>query len=175
MPITQKDAKDLCTRDEFELVAASFSPAIRGLDEKQLRALRGRARRLRDKWRGQAERQRGEVRGKRAPRGARPAAGFSGAARKARLFAETVDRIEKRLQRLAEQRELDRERAAARKAEQQRVRALRRANRNAKPSGRPGKAVDQVPRRKGVTSRGKAIKGHQRAAGQRKQARRDSR
>lgn len=175
MAITQNDAKELCTKDEFELVAASFAPAIRELDEKQLRALRSRARRMRDKWRGLSERQRAEVRGKRSPRKAKPAAGFAGAVSKARLFTETVDRIEKRLQSIAEQKEKEAAKAAARKVELQRVQELRRANRGAANPDHPGKAVDQSRRSKGVTTRGKAVKGHQRASGQRRQARRDSR
>ena len=105
MAITRQAAKELCTASEFELVAASFSPEICGLDDRQLRSLLGRARRMRDKWRDTAERQVGEARGKRPPRKGKAAKGGDRTQRKLRLFAETLERVEKRVRAVAARRE----------------------------------------------------------------------
>jgi hypothetical protein len=64
---------------------------------------------------------------------------------------------------------------AAKKAEQQRLKGLRQEQRGAKNPLHPGKAVTKARRSQGVTTRGTAVEGHQRASGRRNQARRDSR
>lgn len=187
MPITQKDARALCTADEFEIVAASFSPAVRELDEKQLRALLTRARRMSDKWRDLGRQQKGEARGKRVARKSKPASGAAGTARKAKLFTETVERIEKRLGRLAEEGEAARKREPAQEKAPRgigarRAKKARGAKTGAKKAGgrkaggkTPGRDQGEARRTKTLAGPSRSVRGHQRVSARRGQARRDSR
>ena len=93
MTITRKEAREVATADELELVEESFSPAVRAYDSNDLKKRITRARRARDKYRDLAQRQ--GVASKRRGRG-----GSGDNARtefKARLFRETLERLEKRL------------------------------------------------------------------------------
>ncbi len=90
-------ARSLCTKSEIELVAASSPKNLSKLSAARLRQKVAQARKLRDKWLDQAQQQR------RAKQAAQQARGTSSAVRseqKAELFAEVLDRFEKRLQKV---------------------------------------------------------------------------
>lgn len=97
MTISRDRARELCTRDEFELVEESRGKGIDRLGPSELRARIRRARGLRDKYRALARQQSGEARGKRDPKSTRPAAGSANTELKAELFGETQERFEARL------------------------------------------------------------------------------
>lgn len=103
--MTIAKARALCTRAELDLVLASRPAAIGRTGETQLRARIRRARDLRDKYRDLVRRQRLEIRGKRRPARARPAAGNERTVLKARLFGEVLDRLESGLRRKARERQ----------------------------------------------------------------------
>ena len=95
--IRSAEAKQICTKTEFELFTNSRARSIKSLTEKDLAKAVTRSRRARDKYRSLAERQRRESRGKQQPRGSRAAKGSQRTERKAELFAETLDRYQARL------------------------------------------------------------------------------
>lgn len=100
MPITRPQAREICTREEMELVESSFAPAINKLGSAQLRDGVTRARKLQDKYRDLARTQ-----GRSAKDGATERRGTDAAGRtdrKSRLFVETRERFEKRLAKLAD-------------------------------------------------------------------------
>lgn len=121
MPITRTQAKEICTKPEYELVEASFRPAVTGLSAARLRSKLERARRLQEKYRDLA-RQQHRTSKERTPARPRGASNLR-TERKARLFAETRERFEKRLAQLeakgdaAGERSRKRARAAAGRAE----------------------------------------------------------
>ena len=90
-------AQELCTADEWTLVQFSYPPDVNGFNAEALRDLIRRARRLRDKFRDLGQRQHLEAVGKREPSGKRPAIGNAGTVEKARLFSETIQRFQARL------------------------------------------------------------------------------
>ena len=90
--ITLAQAKKLCTAEEYALVESSHSAAA---PLPVLRERLARARRLRDKYRRLAAGQRREQRGKAAG----PAESNDNTVRKARLFAETIERYSERIER----------------------------------------------------------------------------
>jgi len=93
MSITRAAAREITTRDEQALVDESFHPEVRALTEAELKRAVARARRLRDKYSDLSRRQNQATK--------RQGAAGSGAnartARKAQLFLETLERLEKRL------------------------------------------------------------------------------
>jgi hypothetical protein len=93
MTISKARARELTTRDEQALVDESFHPAIRAFSEADLRDRIARARRLRQKYRDLGQRQ--GVASKQRGRGGSSDNERTG--EKARLFAETIVRFEKRL------------------------------------------------------------------------------
>jgi hypothetical protein len=92
--IRRDTARRLCTAREYELVEASFPDNIRQLTPSKLKQKVERARKLRDKNRDLMKRQRLELRGKRSPRGARPAQGTANTEKKADLFDEVMQRFQ---------------------------------------------------------------------------------
>lgn len=98
MTITRPEAREVTTADEQELVEESFQPAVRAFDSKALKQRIIRARRMRDKY-VDLSKQQGIV-SKRKGRGGEGENARSGL--KARLFAETLQRLEKRLEMVAE-------------------------------------------------------------------------
>jgi hypothetical protein len=94
MPVTRAQAKEICTKPEYELVEASFRPAVTEMTPARLRSKIERARKLQDKNRQQAEKQNRETKD-REP-GRQRSANLR-TERKAKLFAETRERFEKRL------------------------------------------------------------------------------
>jgi hypothetical protein len=99
MAISRSIAARLCTKPEFELVEASFPPAVKQLTSGRLRQKVERTRRIRDKYRDLSKRQRLESRGKAESSRGRPAQGNGNTERKATLFDETLNRFEKQLAR----------------------------------------------------------------------------
>jgi hypothetical protein len=93
MTITRTEARELTTADEQELVDQSFHPEIRAFDSSDLKKRIARARKARDKYRDLAQRQ--GVASKRRGRGGSGDNARTGT--KARLFGETLARLEKRL------------------------------------------------------------------------------
>jgi hypothetical protein len=93
MAITRVQAREITTADEQDLVYESFHPTVRSFSADDVKQRITRARRLRDKYRDLAARQEGQ-----SKRRGRGGAGDNARTRqKARLFGETLDRLEKRL------------------------------------------------------------------------------
>lgn len=186
-----RQAKSLCTGDEFRLYRDSLSRRrLERLSPSELQSRLRRARILRDKYRGVYRRQRGGARGKMSDRRMKEVHDYSRTFRKAELFEEAVERFEGRLRALEAERQrreeaVRRKRAGERRRadqENRRIKAERtereshlgrpphemgpRAEFGARPP-RPGRRVQYVS--------GKRVSGHFRSEGRRFQARRDSR
>lgn len=178
MPILIHQARDLCTKREFELYFASRPREITRLTAARLRSKIARARRLRDKYRGLAKTGKRIARGKQAPRPSRAGRGER-MRKKATLFAQVMARFQERLEKVED---------AARRAEIAAARKKLAAKRKKKASARkrPGvKAAKPAPAtRKAETaakrtrldrSGRKRKETHTAARGRRRQAKRDSR
>jgi hypothetical protein len=94
MPITRPQAREICTKDEFELVESSFTPRVKTLTPTRLRSKITRSRKLQDKFRELARTQNRATKGE-GDRKVRDANVRT--ERKAQLFEETRERFEKRL------------------------------------------------------------------------------
>jgi hypothetical protein len=94
MPITRPQAREICTKDELELVESSFAPAVNALTPARLRSKIGRTRRLQDKYRELARAQHRTLKDDASKR-RRDA--NQRTEKKAKLFEETRERFEKRL------------------------------------------------------------------------------
>jgi hypothetical protein len=97
MPVTRSQAKEICTKDELELVESSFAPAVNALPAARLKSRIDRARKLQDKYR---ELERSQNRAAKDSTSGKTRTANARTARKARLFDETRARFEKRLARL---------------------------------------------------------------------------
>ena len=175
MPVSRKQAKQLCTASEYALVEESFAPPVNALSQADLKDRIKRLRNLRDKFRDLEQRQALEAKGTRRPSGSRPAQGHGGTSAKVAIFQETLARFEKRLAALEEREVKKAQKAAEQEAKRQAKKASDTASRKGKPNpngsqGRPGGAI---PREQ--TARAHSIHSHGRASSQRNQARRDSR
>ena len=185
-----RQAKRLCTADEFKLYQASIGGLLERLSPTDLHSRRRRTRTLRDKYRGVYRRQRGGARGKMTEGRAKEIHDFGRTWQKAELFEDALDRFEGRLRDLemeVRRREDEARRRSAgrrRQAEQEgrRVQAARvdRESHLGRPSNetgprpefgapppRPGRPIQLVS--------AKGASGHFRSANRRFQARRDSR
>jgi hypothetical protein len=100
--ISKREARPLCTKREWELLAQSWHPELARVTPGRLRQKVQRARTLRDKFRDLARQQKGEARGKRNPRSTRPAQGNKNTELKARIFDEALERFEARLAKIEE-------------------------------------------------------------------------
>ena len=178
MPIPIHQARDLCTKREFELYFASRPREITRLTAARLRSKIALARRLRDKYRGLAKTQKRIARGKQAPRPARTGTGDR-MRRKAKLFAEVMARFQQRL-REVEDAARGAEIAAARKklAAKRKKKASARKRpgvKAAKPAPATRKAEAAAKRSRLDRSGRKRIETHTSARGRRRQAQRDGR
>jgi hypothetical protein len=90
-----KQEQRLLSADELSLVEKSHHPALDLLPGDDLRELRKLLRERRDRAQDIAARQRRELRGKAAPKGARPATGDSGTREKLGLLAAALKRLNK--------------------------------------------------------------------------------
>ena len=94
-----KHERQLLSADELTLVEKSHHPALGLLPDHDLAELRKLIRERRDRAQTIAARQRRELRGKAAPRGARPAADDTGTREKRDLLAATLRRLNKEVSR----------------------------------------------------------------------------
>jgi hypothetical protein len=101
MSISRVAAREITTGAEQQLVDDSFHPRVRQLSESELRRALTRARRLRDKYSDLARRQ-GLVTKRRGRSGSRDNTRTN---QKAQLFAETIERLEKRITAVADRHE----------------------------------------------------------------------
>lgn len=178
MAYNRHHARSLCTAAEFQLFAASLAGTLRSLTPARLKAKLDRARKLRDKYRDLHQRQRLAAR-------ARTGSKKGSAERtriKAQLFAEAVKRFTAQIRANAA---ADKRAAARAKKKESKPSTAPRSI--AKSSPRTGKGATEKPgfvsekarranRRKQLQkTRSKAIQGHVRAAGKRRQARKDAR
>lgn len=94
MPVTRAQAKEICTKPEYEMVESSFRPAITSLTPARLRSKVERSRKLQDKYRELAHKQNRESK---EQQGHARGTANQRTEKKAQLFAETRERFEKRL------------------------------------------------------------------------------
>jgi hypothetical protein len=94
-----KHERQLLSADEVTLVEKSHHPALGLLPDQDLAELRKLVRERRDRAQTIAARQRRELRGKAAPRGARPAADDTGTREKRDLLAAALRRLNKEVSR----------------------------------------------------------------------------
>lgn len=114
----------MLTEAEFEVVKRTHYPAIAELSEAELADAARRLRDYRDKARDVARQQRREMRGKAAPRGARPAKDNTGTAMKTQVFASALKRVNRERGRTAKDQQRASQSEIARRALE-----LKRANR----------------------------------------------
>jgi hypothetical protein len=95
MARSTKHERRLLSADELTLVERTHHPALGQLPDQELTELRKLIRERRDRAQDIAARQRRELRGKAAPKGARPAADDSGTREKHRLLAAAMQRLNK--------------------------------------------------------------------------------
>jgi hypothetical protein len=170
MAYNRRQARELTTRSELDLVSASYSDAIGKLSKRDLKSNIARARRLRDKQRDLLRRQRLASRARTGTKhGSRPGSNAR-TAQKAALFDEALSRFTQRLE-AAEAAE----RAKARKKAPPK-RPARVAKWPTPPPPGARKMRDQAAlRQKARSPRMMAIQAHVGSRGRRRQARRDSR
>lgn len=150
----------LLTGPEFEAVQVTHFPAIRELSREALIDVAKRVREFRDKARDVARQQRREMRGKAAPRGARPSRDNTGTAMKAQIFAGALKRLNQEIRRADEAVAAEGQPAIARRAlamkRRNRVRhhpaAGRTADAGMRPVDNPGPTVEADPREVGRVS-----------------------
>ncbi len=94
-----KQEQRLLSADELSFVEKSHHPALGLLPDDDLRELRKLLRERRDRAQDIAARQRRELRGKAAPKGARPPTGDSGTREKRDLLAAALQRLNKEVAR----------------------------------------------------------------------------
>lgn len=107
MSISIGDERRWLSADEAEVAARSHMPALREMSDGELTETLRLLREWRDRARDTARQQRREMRGKSAPRGARPAADNTGTTLKKEVLSGAVRRLNKERQRRRE--EADRE------------------------------------------------------------------
>lgn len=172
MTYDRRQARQLSTRSEFELISASYPDSIAKLTKRALGSNIARARRLRDKQRDLLRRQRlasrartGSKQGGRADSNARTA-------RKAELFDEALSRFTRRLEALEA---AERATPARKKAPPRRRPSTGKGpKRPARGAGSKGRGQTAL-RQKARSPRMKAMQAHVSSRGRRAQARRDSR
>lgn len=195
MAYNRQQARRVCTPAEFALFEASLADRIREHTPAQLRTRIARARVLRDKYRDLHRRQRRATKEQAdTGRGAR-SADKEQLQRKAMLFDEALGRFTRRAEQLDRQARARaaaevRAKAKAVAAKKASARAQRRAaqpgRKRSTASGASGKGASDSGfvsagaaaadrRQRAQKTRSDALRGHQRAAGKRAQARRDQR
>jgi len=98
-----REARILCTTDELSLYGDSLGWRLERLSPRDLQTRLRRARILRDKYRDVHRRQQGGARGKMTHGHPKELHDFSRTRQKAELFAEALERFERRLRALEEQ------------------------------------------------------------------------
>lgn len=100
MSVPISTEKRMLTEPEFEVVQQTHYPDIARLSKGELADAAKRLREYRNKARDVARQQRREMRGKAAPRGARPAADNTGTTMKKQIFSDALGRVNNELRRL---------------------------------------------------------------------------
>lgn len=171
MTYDRRQARQLSTRSEFELISASYPDSISKLTKRALGSSITRTRRLRDKQRDLLRRQRLASRARTGSKQGSQADSNARTARKAELFDEALSRFTRRLEALeAAERTQARKKAPSRR----RPSAGKGPKRPARGAG--SKTAGQTAlRQKARSPRMKAMQAHVSSRGRRAQARRDSR
>jgi len=99
MAISIREEQRALDGDEKDIVAKTHHPAIRDIDDKELRALAGLLRSRRDRARAEAHRRRRELRGKAEPKGAKASAGEAGSHLKVDVLAMAMRRLNNEVER----------------------------------------------------------------------------
>jgi hypothetical protein len=194
MAYNRVQARALCSAAEYQLFEASLADHIKSFDAARLSQKIRRARTLRDKYRDLVRRQRLELRKRTGTKKGTGAGANERTESKARLFAEALERFERRaadLERAANAAAQAQAMAAARAKAREGARAAAAARAKAKAgkpkrrtkrstaAGKAGFASDTAERsqrqQRLQKTRGKAVQGHVRSTGRRRQARRDAR
>jgi len=172
MAITRTQEDRVLDSDERELVAKSHHPEVQDLADADLADLLSRVRERRDRAKDEARRQRREIRGKAAPKGARPAREDKGSQSKLAVLAMAVRRLnsefERRRTMRAKVEHVERARAAL---------AMKQAESKAAPDNarRAHQGMRDVASRRREALMRPMERGRQRKAGAVAQAKRDSR
>lgn len=95
MAISREQAKEICTKPEFELVEASFPPTVLQLTPARLRSKAERSRKLQDKYRDLSRGQSRKL--KESNPSSRLQNSNQRTKQKAQLFGEVRDRFEEHL------------------------------------------------------------------------------
>lgn len=180
MAYNRVHARNLCNAAEFELFLASLSDAIGNLGAAQLKSKIKRARALRDKNQDLFRRQTVSIQAATGSKRGNTIVANQRTEQKAKLFAETLERLEHRLSQVED--------AAARKAARAKAAAAKAGARTARkaparsskaPATQPsGKAIGAVRASKAAAPSNPhsgTLRAHATAAGKRSQARRDGR
>lgn len=195
MAYNRNQARTLCTAAEYELFESSLSDRIGELTPARLRSKLERARKLRDKYRDLHKRQRLASRQRTGTKkGDRAGGSNERTGQKATLFAETLQRYTKQVEKLAAAEQRAAEAAARKAAAAERASVRRKTARGPAKAGSPkagarGAAAQaaadtgfvsegakaQSRKARAQNTRARAVQGHVRAAGKRTQARRDRR
>jgi hypothetical protein len=160
MSLPKATEKRMLTEDEFDVVQKTHYPALSALTREDLGETVRRIRTFRNKARDIAHQQRREMRGKGAPRGARPAQDNTGTSIKKQIFANALKRANRALERLEAAEDKPNQVVLARRAL-----AMKRANRkqhqpdpgrtahgSAQPNPSQRRTVDTDPREIGRVS-----------------------
>ncbi len=191
MAVSLQQARVLCTKAELILFEASRPPLLKAHNLTRLQAKIKRARTLRDKYRDLYKRQRLAVRAKTGSKKPDNKALNQRTQAKALLFAEVLTRLQQQeaLLKAAAKKAAQKAKAAtklkslakrklAAKAKTQRAPKAKskvKPKAKAKAGFRAAKAAHADERQRGQKTRSKAVMGHTRAAGKRRQAKRDAR
>lgn len=116
MAETKAAERRILTEAEYEAVAPTRHPALAAMPRAELLALARRLREHRDKARDITHHRRRESRGKAEPRGAGPAPGETGTARKKSVFSAALRRLNSQIARLDDAARAPSQGAIARKA-----------------------------------------------------------
>lgn len=101
MSIPISTERRMLSEAEFEVVRQTHYPDIGGLSSEQLADILKRIRRLHERARDIARQQRREMRGKAAPKGARPTRDDTGSAMKKQILANALKRLKREQNRQA--------------------------------------------------------------------------
>ena len=99
MSVPKDTEKKMLTEAEFDVVQKTHYPALAALSKEEIAEIVRRIRTYRNKARDIAHQQRREMRGKGAPRGARPAQDNTGTSIKKQIFAHALKRVNRALER----------------------------------------------------------------------------
>ncbi len=135
----------MLTEAEFEVVRSSHYPEICELSKEQLAEAARRLRDYRNKARDLARQQRREMRGKAAPRGARPARDNTGTTTKRQVFASALRRVNRERARADQEEQRAGQREIARRALE--LKRAERVRRHPSAGRTPARGMRPIPNR----------------------------